>query len=332
MSSVTAIRWLRNAMKCLFGSGALLLLVAAAGAAPLLVSHDNPKAYQTLQAAIDALPSGGGDIQLAPGIYREKVVVTKPSVHVAGTGKKPSDVVIVWSGGAINVGGTFHSATVDSSGDDFRLDNLTVQNDYSLNPANPPSQAVALSVTGDKDVFTRVRLLGAQDTLFANKGRGGRMARQYFADCYIEGHVDFIFGNAKAYFERCELHGIAHQSVMYTAQSKATPEEDSAYVFEHCTLTADPAAQGISLGRAWRAYATVIFLNTKMEAAVIPEGWREWTPGKTDTLKTATYAEYKSSGPGASPSTREPYSRQLSDKEVEQWSMKRFFGDWLPSH
>jgi pectinesterase len=189
---------------------------------------------------------------------------------------------------------------------------------------------VALAVTGDRVVINNVRLLGAQDTLYANKGRGGCMARQYFSDYYVESHVDFIFGNAKAWFERCRLYGIAHQSVMYTAQSKNAPDEDSAYVFNHCTLTADPAALDISLGRAWRPFATVIFLNTRMDAAVIPDGWREWTPGKTDRLKTATYAEYKSTGPGASPSTRESCSRQLSDAEAAKWSRKAFFGDWAP--
>jgi len=322
-------------MKTTLLLSAAMLFAVGAGAAPLQVDHNNPKAYQTLRAAIDALPQSGGDIVLAPGTYREKINTDKNGVHLRGTGKSPADVVIVWGDGASTAGGTFKSSSVTASGDDFHLDNLTVKNDYWDNPQNPPSQAVALSVMGDKDVFTHVRLLGAQDTLYANKGKGGRMARQYFSDCYIEGHVDFIFGNAKAYFQRCELHGIAHQSVMYTAQSKNAPDEDSAYVFDHCKLTADPAAQGISLGRAWRPYATVIYLNTDMQANVIPEGWREWTPGKTDTLKTATYAEYKSTGPGANPAAREPYSHQLNDSEAQQWSLNTFFKgdtDWLPKN
>ncbi|WOH64114.1 pectinesterase family protein [Bradyrhizobium sp. BWA-3-5] len=307
--------------------------LSGAYAEPLLVSHSDKKAYQSVQEAIDALPTQGGDILIAPGTYREKVKVIKPGVHIRGMGKKPADTIVVYGDGAINVGGTSHSATLDASGDDFRLDNLTVQNDYSQHPENLPSQAVALSITGDKDVITRVRLLGAQDTLFANKGPNGRMSRQYFSDCYIEGHVDFIFGNAKAYFQHCELHGIANQAVVYTAQSKGSPDEDSAYVFDHCTLTADPA-RDIALGRAWRPYATVVFLFTKMNAPVIAEGWREWTPGKTDTLKTAYYAEYKSTGIGANPKVREPYSHQLTKSEATQWSRKEFFAsdtDWLPN-
>lgn len=296
----------------------------------LLVSHDDPKAFHTLQAAIDAMPAEGGDILVAPGIYREKISVAKPGVHIRGTGAGPRDTIIVFGDGASNAGGTSKSPTLEATGDDFHLTNVTVQNDYWLNPANKPSQAVAMAVSGDRAVITHVRLLGHQDTLYAKKGPDLRMSRQYYSDCYIEGHVDFIFGNAKAWFERCELHGMAHPSVMYTAQSKNSADEDSAYVFDHCTLTADPGTQEISLGRAWRPYATVIFLNTTMDAPVIPEGWREWTPGKTDTLKTATYAEYKSTGPGASPSTREPNSHQLTDAEAAQWSRKTFFGDWQP--
>ncbi|AMA61552.1 pectin esterase [Bradyrhizobium sp. CCGE-LA001] len=301
-------------------------------AQPLLVSQSSDIAYHSLQAAIDALSAQGGDILVAPGVYREKVKIAKPGVHIKGTGKRPDDTVVVYGDGAIYVGGTFRSATLEASGDDFRLDNLTIQNDYSLNPAHPPSQAVALSITGDRDVLTRVRLLGAQDTLLANKGLNGRLSRQYFADCYIEGHVDFIFGNAKAYFRKCELHGIAHQTVVYTAQGKAAPDEDSAFVFDHCTLTADPGIGEIALGRAWRPYAAVIFLSSKMDAPVIAEGWREWSKGKTDTLRTAYYAEYKSTGLGADPAQREPYYHRLSDREARQWSLETFFGDtsWLP--
>ncbi|WFU62467.1 pectinesterase family protein [Bradyrhizobium brasilense] len=308
--------------------------ISAAHAQPLFVSHADRAAYHSVQEAIDALPIQGGDIQIAPGIYREKVKVSKSGVHIRGSGKKPDDTVVVYGDGAINVGGTARSATLDASGDDFRLDNLTIQNDYALNPANPSSQAVALGVTGDRDVITRVRLLGAQDTLFAGKRPNGRVSRQYFSNCYIEGHVDFIFGDAKAYFRQCELHGIANQAVVYTAQSKGASDEDSAYVFDHCRLTADPAARYVALGRPWRPYATVVFLSTKMDAPIIAEGWREWTPGKTITLKTANYAEYKSSGIGANPAGREPHSHQLTDSEAAKWSLRAFFGeatDWLPS-
>ncbi|HVZ28780.1 MAG TPA: pectinesterase family protein [Asticcacaulis sp.] len=313
---------------------ALTGLAGTAHAAEVTVSHDAGAQYQTIQAAVDALPDTGGDIAIAPGTYREKLTITKNGVHLKGTGADPKDTLLVYGDCAATAGGTFKSYSVNASGDDFHATNLTIQNDCWLTPGAQKSQAVALALTGDRAVLTHVRLLGHQDTLYANKGPQGRMARQYLADCYIEGHVDFIFGNSKAYFHNCELRGLEHISVMYTAQSKNAPAEDSAYVFDHCKLTAEATAQGVSLGRAWRPYATVIFLYTDMEAPIIKGGWREWTPGKTNTLPFAYYAEYKSTGPGADPTGREPYSYQLTDKQAESWSLSNFFkGDiaWIPA-
>jgi pectin methylesterase-like acyl-CoA thioesterase len=329
---VRIMRASRLAMAALAGLAALSGL-SPAGANALRVSPTDPGALRSVQAAIDALPAGGGEIAVAPGVYREKLIVARGGVHIRGTGARPQDVVLVYGDSAASAGGTFRSATLDASGDDFRLDNLTVQNDYWLDPAHPPSQAVALAVTGDRAIVTRVRVLGHQDSLLANKGKGGRMARQFFSDCYVEGHVDFIFGNAKAYFRRCTLHGLAHDSVMFTAQSKNAPDEDSGYVFDDCVVTADPGAQEISLGRPWRAYASVVFLRSQIDAPVIPAGWREWTPGTTDRLRTAYYAEYRSRGRGADAAAREPFSHQLSPAEARAWSIPSFFkGDlsWLP--
>ena len=313
----------------------LFAAMAAAGtadAAELTVAKAGAGAYRSVQAAIDALPDSGGDIAITPGTYREKIVVRKPRVHLRGTGAAPGEVVLVYGDSSLSAGGTFRSATLDASGDDFHLTNLTVQNDWWLDPAHPPSQAVALFVRGDRDVLRRIRLIGHQDTLYAAKLPGARVARQYFRDCYVEGHVDFIFGNAKAYFDRCTIHGVAAPEVMFTAQSRNAADEDSGYVFDHCVLTADAGAGEISIGRAWRRYASVVFLDTNIRAPVIKAGWREWTPGETDTFRTAYFAEYRSTGPGASPRTREPLSHQLTAGEARQWRLAAFFkGDlgWL---
>jgi len=159
---------------------------------------------------------------------------------------------------------------------------------------------VALRVTGDREIFRHVRLLGYQDTLYADSktchstGETGtcRASRQYFGDCTIEGHVDFIFGDAKAVFERCEIHGMAHSMVTITAQSRVRPDEDSGYLFRDCTVTAEAGAAEILLGRPWRETSTVVFLNTDFKAPLDPKGWLEWG----GRLKTSDYAEYGSHG------------------------------------
>jgi len=282
----------------------------------------NGASHPTLRAAVDALPATGGEIVLAPGEYREKVTIDKPGVTLRGAGARPQDVVIVWDDASVKVGGTVKSASLTVSGDDFRASNLTIQNDYELRVV-PHSQAVALAVTGDRALFERVRLLGAQDTLYAASKKCATepcpVSRQIFRDCYIEGHVDFIFGDSKAYFDRCRIHAIAHDEIMLTAHARTAPDQDKAYVFDRCRVTGDPGAKTIYFGRPWRDYARVIFLDTQLDVAIHPEGWREWTPGKTDRLKLVYYAEHGSKGINAKQDTREPHAIRLTSLEARQW-------------
>jgi pectinesterase len=309
------------------------------------VATDGTGKFRTLQAALDALPPTGGTITFAPGTYREKITIDKPAVQLLGLGKLPQDVVLVFDASAGTYGGTSKSATITVTADDFQAHNLTIQNDWSLhNPAFNPNghegaQAVALMLRGDRAIIDHVRLLGAQDTLYA--GGGGhcsptepcRPIRQFFSNCYIEGHIDFIFGDANAVFQSCEIHGIANQVVWLTAQSKNTPDRDSAYIFDHCTITADPGVGNLYLGRPWRPYATVIYMNTNIDANLNPEGWSEWTPGKTNSIETAYYAEFNSTGRGGDISKREKFSHQLTPEEAQKYIPATFLAgpdNWHP--
>jgi polygalacturonase len=311
------------------------------------VSEDGSSDYRSVQEAVDALPDGGGTVTIKPGTYREVVHVRKPGVRLVGDAADPRRVVIVYDKSAGSAGGTLNTATVDVRGDDFYANGITFQNDFWIKNPNPQqkgptggTQAIALAISADRAVLRNVRMLSGQDTLYLSSkscvGEQGPCvpARQYLADCYVEGHVDFIFGDSKAYFQNCEIHGVAHGNVMYTAQSKHYPDEDSGYVFDHCKLTADPEAKHISLGRPWRPYSTVVYLNTDIQAPLDPAGWSEWTPGKTHSLETAYYAEFESTGAGANPSARVPHSHQLTAADAEKWRAKNFFAGsdhWDPT-
>jgi pectinesterase len=316
------------------------LLPSAVAAATLTVAADGSGQYRTLGAAIEALPADGGEIRLKPGEYREKLRIEKPNVRLIGLGKTPEDVVLVWGDSSQMAGGTGKSASITVIADGFVAHNLTIQNDYSKkNPAR--SQAVALYVTGDRAVFDTVRLLGFQDTLYAasdcrpNGSTACHDSRQYFRNCYIEGDVDFIFGDARAWFDRCHIHALNHDGgVMITAHSRTKPEQKSGYVFDHATITAEPGDYPIWLGRAWRPYATVIWLDADIRAPLQPAGWREWTPGVTETFKTAYYAERGSHGPGAGkPEDRASVTRQLTEEEAKAWSKEALLSSpdgWAP--
>jgi len=299
-------------------------------------NNEDGAGFTSIQKAIDALASTGGDVLVKPGTYREVVTIRKPHVHLHGAASDPAQTTIIYNNGASTAGGTFNTATVFVEADDVTLDHLTIANDFGVDKG----QAVALAVTADRGIFKNLRILGAQDTLFAASrycyGDYGPClpTRQYFADSYIEGGVDFIFGDSMAVFDHCELHGIPTGNVMFTAQDRHTAEQSSSgYVFNKCHLTAAPRAATIALGRPWRPYATVVYLNAQIDAPVIPAGWTEWVRFGKPSLPTAFYGEYNSTGPGSNAQAREPYSHQLSTQEAEKWHTKQFLAGedgWNP--
>lgn len=297
----------------------------------MVVAADGSGDFRTVQEAVNALSEDGGTIRVRPGTYREVVTINNSHIRLEGTDSDPSKAVIVFNKSHGTAGGTLVSASVSVNGDDFYAQNITFANDFSLGrPLAEGSQAVALLVRGDRAVFRHVRLIGFQDTLYAGSKscvseQGPCVpSRQYFSDCYVEGNVDFIFGDSKAFFHGCEIHALANSVVFLTAQSKHYPDEPSGYVFDDCKITAAPGATDVYLGRPWRPYSTVVFMNTDMDAHINPAGWREWTPGETRKLDTSFYAEYRSHGSGANMGQRDPHSKQLSKKGARAYAAKAF--------
>ena len=304
--------------------------------------------FPTIQMAMDHHPFAaiGPDgkpgrvfIEIARGVYHERVIVTQNHTNITliGMGTSPSDVVLSNSLNAKQAGGTFFTETVEVNGTGFEADNLTFEN-----TAGNTGQAVAIAVRADRAVFKRCRFLGHQDTLFADYGR------QYYVDSYIEGGVDFIFGNAAAVFDRSEIH--ANAPGWLTAQSRTSPEQRTGYVILNSRVTSSiehpvPAADATtgaaapvagspapvsgsltkevtSLGRPWRPYSRVVYINTDLCADVTQQGWNSW--GKTPGTPQAWYAEFNSTGPGANPAARVPWSHQLNATEAEQFKPKAF--------
>jgi polygalacturonase len=295
----------------------------------LYVAADGTGDFYSIQRALDVAPPGGALVLVAPGTYREVLTIAKPNIELRSANPDASKTVVVMDKSAGTAGGTLHSATVNVTADNFRAENITFQNDFNATHPQLPagSQALALLITGDRAVLHNVRLLGNQDTLYTGSkrctGEGDARscipARQYFSDCYIEGNVDFIFGDGKTVFDRCEIHSTPHSEGFITAQGKSYASEDSGFVFHACRLTADPGVDNVYLGRPWRPDASVVYLDTEMGGHIQPAGWREWHPGETHSLDTAFYAEENSSGPGAHPDQREPESKQLSPQEAARF-------------
>jgi pectinesterase len=295
--------------------------------------------FPTIQMAMDHHPFAGKGpdgkpgrvyIEIAPGTYHERVIITQnhTDITLVGMGKSPSDVVITNSLNAKQAGGTFFTETVEINGDGFEADNITFEN-----AAGNTGQAVAVADRADRSVFKHCRFLGHQDTLFADYGR------QYYLDSYIEGGVDFIFGNATAVFDHDELH--ANGPGYLTAQSRTSPEQTTGYVIVDSKVTSgigrDAAESGspanpeiphkdtVGLGRPWRPYSRVIYINTELPGDIIPEGWSTWGRMSSDLHDLhAYYAEYSDTGPGANTSARATWSHQLTEKQAAQYRPRVF--------
>jgi len=290
-------------------------------------------AFPTIQNALDHHPLAGVRpdgtpgrvyIEIVPGIYHERVIITQnhPDITLLGLGQSPSDTVISNSLNAKQAGGTFFTETAEINGDHFEADNLTFEN-----TAGETGQAVAAAVRADRAVFKHVRFLGHQDTLFADYGR------QYYVDSYIEGGVDFIFGNAAAVFDRTEIHPVGPGYL--TAQSRTSPAQATGYVIlnSHVTNGIDPAnpKNTFALGRPWRPYSRVVYIHTDLPANVAPTGWNNW--GKTANETTAYYAESNDTGPGADPSGRVAWSHQLTPAQAAAFLPANFLAGadhWNP--
>ncbi|MBF9222098.1 pectinesterase family protein [Hymenobacter ruricola] len=310
----------------------LLLLVLLSGLAlgrafgyDFVVAQDGSGQYRTVQEAFNAVPDFRKKVTtifIKKGTYKEKLVLAGSKQLVKLIGEDRDRTILTYDdyNQKKNIfgeeKGTSGSASCYVYGSGFSAENLTFQNS-----SGPVGQAVAVWVDGDKASFVNCRFLGFQDTLYTY----GRGSRQFYKSCYIEGTVDFIFGSSTAWFEDCEI--FCKKSGYVTAAS--TPDTARfGYVFSRCRIAGDAPAGSFGLGRPWRPYAKTVYLNCELSAVIRPEGWDPW--GQESNKKTAYYAEYKSTGPGAAPTRRAPWSHQLTEAEVSTYTRENVLHGWNP--
>ncbi|MCX2678394.1 pectinesterase family protein [Galbibacter sp. EGI 63066] len=287
------------------------------------VAKDGSGDYTSIQAAINdtkSFPYEQITIHIKEGVYHEKVKIYEwnPKVTLIGENKERTIIRYddYFKGIDLGRNSTFHTSTLQVEGNDCFIKNLTIEN-----TAGNVGQAVALSLTGNRIKVENCIIKGNQDTVYTS----GEGHKQYFKDCFIEGTTDFIFGQATAVFDGCQIHSKSDSYI--TAAS--TPEHiPFGYVFINCRLTADKNVTKVYLGRPWRIYAKTVFINCEMGKQIHPEAWHDWN--KPEAHTSAFYAEYNSSGKGADNTKRVRWSHQLNDKDIQQnYSLKKILIDSL---
>jgi pectinesterase len=295
----------------------------------LHVAKDGTAEYTSIQSAINAtksFPDKRITIHIKNGVYNEKVCIYSWNNKLTLKGESAENTIVTFNDhfDKINRGrnSTFHTYTLKVESNDVIIQNLTVEN-----TAGKVGQAVALHVEGDRCQIVNCHIKGNQDTAYL----AGEGSRQYFMNCFIEGTTDFIFGEATVIFEACEIHSKSNSYI--TAAS--TPEHIKyGFIFMKCRLTASQNVEDVLLGRPWRDFARVVFLNCEMSSHIAPQGWSNWS--NTNRDQTAFYAEYGNTGKGSDNSERLPWTHTLSKGQAENYTIDNIFTNnrtksWMPS-
>ena len=266
-------------------------------------------AADDLQKALDQAPENS-ELHLAPGVYRQKVMIRTAGLTIIGAGADRTK--LVWDDHANKphpIGGeynTFRTYTLAVCADHVTVRDLQICND-ALQPERK-GQEVALSVVADDFRMENCRLTSTQDTLFIGplpsdligryEGafddalRQGYRMRQHFEHCLIEGTVDFIFGCGEATFEECRIHSLRDaRNIGYVAAPAHEPRQKKGFLFRRCDFTcADGVENGsIYLARPWRDYGMARFENCSYGPHIRPEGFHHWSG--TERHKTARFSE-----------------------------------------
>lgn len=302
------------------------LFEAFDGKADLIVAADGSGDYTTLSAAIAAVPNNSSSrtvVFIRNGTYYEKIQIGAAKRNLTLVGEHVDSVILTYDDYADKVGGTFNTASFRVEANGFRAMNLTFENS-----SGDVGQALALYTDGDKQVFLHCRLLGWQDTFYS-----GSPYRNYFKDCFIEGSVDFIFGETVIIYDSCQIHSIRDGG--YLTAASTNEGYVFGYVFRNCNVTGGPGIRGNVLGRPWKAHAQTVFMDSYLNDVINASGWRQWNGNE----ETCYYAEYNNAGPGWQPDKRIEWSHILTEQEAAAYTMENIFSgatgtvysdNWMP--
>lgn len=147
------------------------------------------------------------------------------------------------------------------------------------------------------------------DTVLAETGY------QVYAKCYIEGAIDFIFGQTgNAWFDDCDIGVLTYSEGTITAQGRPSSSDSGYFVINGGTVSA-ASGQSVTkgtyyLGRPWTEYARVVFQKVSLSEVINSAGWIEWSSSEPNT-GDVLFGEYDNSGAGAS-GTRASFAEKLS--------------------
>lgn len=301
--------------------------------AHIYMKADQTGDYRTIQEAVLAVPENNQIptvIHLAPGVYEEPVQISGARPYLSIVGEDPLTTEIsfgrfagmTWENG--DVTSTFRTGTVSVYANHFTMENIGVRNSYDGSQGGG-RQALALYASGEHHIYRNCRFYGGQDTLYTRDGS------HYFEKCYIDGDVDFIFGGARAFFDKCEIYCKNPnpedlEKKGYIAAPSTPAAQKYGLVFSECKVDGNIGEGMMFLGRPWHPASDpyyigmCVFAKCELGRLIAEAGWKQM--GGFQVQNNRLY-EYQNFGPGAKP---HELRRQLSDGEAGELTPEKVLG------
>lgn len=240
-----------------------------------VVAQDGTGDFATIQDAIDNAPQNTPVpylILIKAGHYHEHIYIPedKPRLFLIGEDKAKVRISDDRVSGGPNASPVDVAATVVSHAKDGYFTGITFENSWGTRNNDGP-QALALYTKRDRTIVNDCAMLSFQDTY---RTANVKNERNYVKDCFIEGAIDFIYGQGNVFFDHCTLNIVTKEGGFIVA-----PKHDEGtlwgYVFRNTTITAPgkPAETSVWLGRPWLHAPKAVFIDTRAEVTIPDEGW-----------------------------------------------------------
>lgn len=282
----------------------------AKGRTNIGVAADGSGDFCTVQGAVDYVSDDNElpvQIFVRKGVYDGLIYIApdKSRIHIAGEDRRES--IITGRNNDRQNSGRIGRALMSVDATDFTLENITLHN---LTPYHG-SQAEALRVNGDRCILRNDDFYSFQDTVLLS-------GSVYVTNCYIEGDVDFIWGQGAVFFDQCEIKAV-HNGYYLQARNSA---DRPGYIFYKCKLTAAPNVTICVLARidANRfPFSEAEFISCQMGPQIPAIGW-EVKGTNTAQLRFGEFHSTDAGGKLVDVANRQSASRQLTETEAAEFS------------
>ncbi|CDP16921.1 unnamed protein product [Coffea canephora] len=268
--------------------------------------------FTSVQAAIDKVRTDNINrfkIYIHPGIYREKVTIPKYKDYITliGVDDGQSKTVTTWN----------DSVTVIVEASYVVATNITFENTGVSPPGNTRNKEVAaLKITGDKNFYYKVRLLGNQGTVLVDNGK------HYFLESFFFRKL----GSATSLYEESTINSIAKGKGVIAVNNRDNLDTTGGFAFLGSNVT---GTGKLLLSTASGKYSPVVYSYTNLDNVIDPRGWSDGNdPAKQKTL---IFGEYKNTGKGADRSHRVAWAKYFTPSYALPFLSRDFINgnEWL---